>query len=324
MTQYYSTLQEAYNVDSFSTKKKRDKQLPKSEHKLYNENQIDNFMNDYSPQDDCYYKKYGLNSESCPNNNINKEFKNEFCDKFTNYNSNKNNKASCTSLQAPSYTIPISEDSKKKYNEALNTSLNETNANQISYDDFNKQSNIKSVEPYYDDDLEKYLNINNFQNAINYPPISNNQSSLQQEQQYSQSSSQQSQHSQLSQPKSEASSSSLSNTGQTKINYDNIIHTNNKTDNNTSEYTNINNTSLILPKINNKTNKDLFYKNIINIGLFIFIGIVIILLCDQITEVAINIGMKRTMTMLEPYLEKIKELNNIKNMQYNIPQAQNI
>ena len=63
----------------------------------------------------------------------------------------------------------------------------------------------------------------------------------------------------------------------------------------------------IIEEINNKTNKDLFYKNIINIGLFIFIGIVIILLCDQITEVAINIGMKRTMTMLEPYLEKIKE-----------------
>ena len=153
MTQYYSTLQEAYNVESFSTKRKKDKQIPKTENKMHNENQIDNFMNDYSPQDDCYYKKYGLNGESCPNNNLNKEFKNDFCDKFTDFNSTENNQKSCTSLQSPSYNLPISEDSKKKYNEALNTSLNSTNANQISYEDFNKQSNIKSVEPYYDDDL---------------------------------------------------------------------------------------------------------------------------------------------------------------------------
>ena len=308
MTQYYSTLQEAYNVESFSTKRKKDKQIPKTENKMHNENQIDNFMNDYSPQDDCYYKKYGLNGESCPNNNLNKEFKNDFCDKFTDFNSTENNQKSCTSLQSPSYNLPISEDSKKKYNEALNTSLNSTNANQISYEDFNKQSNIKSVEPYYDDDLEKYLNINNFQNAINYPlnSSSNIQTSSQEKQQQPQ------------QPPSQI----ISNSGQSKVNYDDIIHTNNKTNNNTSEYTNINNNDLILPKNNKKSDKDIFYKNIINIGLFVFIGIVIILLCDQITEIAINIGMKRTMLMLEPYLQKIQELNDIKKLQYMVPQPQ--
>lgn len=50
--------------------------------------------------------------------------------------------------------------------------------------------------------------------------------------------------------------------------------------------------------------KDTFYKNLINIGLFVFIGILIIFLCDQITEIAINIGMKRTMMLLEPYMNK--------------------
>lgn len=48
--------------------------------------------------------------------------------------------------------------------------------------------------------------------------------------------------------------------------------------------------------------KDIFYKNLVNIGLFIFIGILIIFLCEQITEIAINIGMKKTMILLAPYM----------------------
>jgi hypothetical protein len=51
--------------------------------------------------------------------------------------------------------------------------------------------------------------------------------------------------------------------------------------------------------------KDMFYKNLVNIGLFIFIGTLIIFLCDQITEIAISLGMKRTVKLLEPYLRSI-------------------
>ena len=50
--------------------------------------------------------------------------------------------------------------------------------------------------------------------------------------------------------------------------------------------------------------KDTFYKNLVNIGLFIFIGILIIFLCEQISEIAINIGMKKTIMILEPYMKK--------------------
>jgi hypothetical protein len=58
------------------------------------------------------------------------------------------------------------------------------------------------------------------------------------------------------------------------------------------------------PPVSNKDDKDLFYRNLINIGLFAFIGILIIFLCDQITEIAINLGMKKTVAILEPYLRK--------------------
>jgi hypothetical protein len=54
--------------------------------------------------------------------------------------------------------------------------------------------------------------------------------------------------------------------------------------------------------------KDLFYKNLINIGLFVFIGILIIFLCDQITEIAVNIGMKKTVSILEPYIARLEKL----------------
>ena len=58
----------------------------------------------------------------------------------------------------------------------------------------------------------------------------------------------------------------------------------------------------------NKMKKEQFYKNVVNIGIFIFIGILIIFLCDQITEIAIQIGMKRTTMLLEKYLILEKDI----------------
>lgn len=58
-----------------------------------------------------------------------------------------------------------------------------------------------------------------------------------------------------------------------------------------------------------ETKKDTYYKNLINIALFILVGILIIFVCDQITEIAINIGMRRTFLLLEPYLKDLREKN---------------
>jgi hypothetical protein len=64
---------------------------------------------------------------------------------------------------------------------------------------------------------------------------------------------------------------------------------------------------VVLPSPNTE-NKDIFYKNLINIGLFVFIGILVIFLCDQITEIAVNIGMKKTVELLKPYLARLDKL----------------
>jgi ABC-type antimicrobial peptide transport system permease subunit len=59
----------------------------------------------------------------------------------------------------------------------------------------------------------------------------------------------------------------------------------------------------------NTDKKDIFYKNLINIGLFVFIGILVIFLCDQITEIAVNLGMKKTVELLKPYLARLDKLD---------------
>lgn len=67
------------------------------------------------------------------------------------------------------------------------------------------------------------------------------------------------------------------------------------------------------PQVPIQDNKqDIFYKNVINIGLFIFIGILVIFLCDQITEIAVNIGMRKTVNILKPYLMRLEKLEQEK------------
>jgi len=115
----------------------------------------------------------------------------------------------------------------------------------------------KTVKPFYDEELEKYLNVNDFQETQPYYP-------------------------------------------QTFSDENNM--TNFKPVKEKPVITKEIQSDIIRPK-NTDNTKDIFYKNLINIGLFILIGIMIIFLCDQITEIAINIGMKKTFELLEPYLQ---------------------
>ena len=115
----------------------------------------------------------------------------------------------------------------------------------------------KTVKPFYDEELEKYLNVNDFQETQPYYP--------------------------------QTFSDENNMTNFKPVKEKPVINKEIQSD-------------IIRPK-NTDNTKDIFYKNLINIGLFILIGIMIIFLCDQITEIAINIGMKKTFELLEPYLQ---------------------
>lgn len=136
---------------------------------------------------------------------------------------------------------------------------------------------MKNVKPFLDEDLEQYLNVESFKNADSYKPpdipvvptIPTVPSIPQTD---------------------KASVPSGHSTPSVSLG-PSVTHTDAK----------VSETS------GHKVSTDDFYRNIINIGLFIFIGILIIFLCDQITEIAINLGMKKTVAILQPYLVDLKK-----------------
>jgi hypothetical protein len=284
----YSSLKEAFGI-----KKSKEQFKNKDANEDDKKSEIKETLIDYANHDDCYYKKYGVNMESCkePPKVVNK-YATDFCDNFTNYNSNdvtnnnssQNNKANCSPLQAPNYEYPISDESKKKYQEALKISMNENKP--VSYDEFNRRCKMNNIQPYEDDDIDRYLNLNNFKNDINYQPKQQTDNKTENEQN----------NKQLSSKKNTDNKSEtiLKPEDKTYVNYNKNVDINTDKD----------------KKLELSENKNKLYSTYINIGLFIFIGIAIILLCDQIAEIAINIGMRKTARLLEPYLNKLQDINN--------------
>ena len=360
----YSTLQEAYNIDTFEKKSK--------------------------PSNKSRNTNGGLAGGS---NGANANTSPAFVE------TSKLALSSCSPLQAPTYNIPISNDCKREHEEAMNvytnannnmgnnmnaipTSINNTqhfsngtgpinasntgnpniisnpsNANnlQLSQSQQSQQAPLlpaqnlfnnsnDNVMPYYDEDLEQYFNISNLNDEVKYnannPNNPNNASS------------------------------------NTKYPY---MPNNNKqsyTNNDTAEYTNnntlikngnnlLNNSSYnltpeekksaeeamaylksieekinggsgynrntiadpVAPTVNTgpagfktpekpvppplpvapvvplaKNESNYIYNAIFNISILLIIGIAIILLCDQIVELSIHIGMKRTINILEPFI----------------------
>jgi len=136
-----------------------------------------------------------------------------------------------------------------------------------------KKNQSNKVQPYYDKDLEQYLNMNEFDNIIDYNINDDN----------------------VSDSSSSELSTSINSVEQPKQ-YNNTNEIDKKPVATAS--------TAVIAKDYSSKKKDIYYKNIINICLFIFIGIIIIFICDQITEIAINIGMKNTIKLLEPYMNK--------------------
>jgi len=127
----------------------------------------------------------------------------------------------------------------------------------------------KIIKPFYDEELDKYLDIRDFQNSPQYTPqnFRDNNDKIN----YIQK------------------NSPLKASIEDEKDMKQLVVADKSKSTNTKEY----------------AQKDIFYRNLVNIGLFVLIGILIIFLCDQITEIAINIGMKRTILLLEPHLQHL-------------------
>lgn len=340
----YSTLQEAYNVDTFE-KKPRPSQKP---------------------------NKNGSSGGSGSNGNGNANTSPSFVESSKlALSSNKLQGGSCSPIQTPTYTIPISNECKKEHDEAMNVYTNANhnmnnmmnsipNANDKHPEPFSQSQqplatpqssamtsmfNLKNssdnVMPYYDEDLEQYFNISNLNDEVKYNSNSTN---------------------------SNSSSYMPNSNKQSYVNNDTAEYTNNNTMikngnnllNNTSynltpeekksaeeaiaylksieEKITKNKNAIADPVASNantgpggfktptvatattvattpplaakekseKSDKsdNYIYNAIFNISILLIIGIAIILLCDQMVELAIQIGMKRAVYILEPYIIK--------------------
>jgi len=331
----YSTLQEAYNVDTFE-KKPRPSQKQKNNNGNSNGNSNANSNNG----------SVNTNANTSPS----------FVE------SSKLAMSSCSPLQAPTYNIPISNDCKKDHAEAMSVYL-EANDKQSSSPSPTEHSsamasmfNLKNsgggsgsnggggdnVMPYYDEDLEQYFNISNLNDEVKYNSNSNTNINTYM-------------------PNSNKQSYTNNDTTEYTNNNTMIKHGNNLLNNTSYNLTpeekksaeeaiaylksieeKINKNATADPVVSNantgpggfktpqqppqppqppqptpvatptptqeKSEKSGFsdnyiYNAIFNIAILLIIGIAIILLCDQMVELAIQIGMKRAVYILEPYIK---------------------
>ena len=332
----YSTLQEAYNVDTFEKK----------------------------PRPSQKQNKNGGGSSGNGVGNANTSPSFVESSKLA-LSSNKLQGGSCSPIQTPTYTIPISNECKKEHDEAMNVYTNANhnmnnmmngipNANDKQPEPFSQSQqplatpqssamtsmfNLKNssdnVMPYYDEDLEQYFNISNLNDEVKYNSNSNTS---------------------LYMPNANKQSYVNNDTAEYTNNNTMIKHGNNLLNNTSYNLTpeekksaeeaiaylksieekitknknavsdpvasNVNTGpgGFILPtpqqppvptptpaptETKDKSDKsdNYIYNAIFNISILLIIGIAIILLCDQMVELSIQIGMKRAVYILEPFIK---------------------
>lgn len=356
----YSTIQEAYNTDSLKPTKKSTKTASQSS----NNSSLYNIENN------------SLASNKEP----------------VNYSNSKG--SSCSPIQAPTYTIPISGDCKKERDIAMKTyieenfkteSANGANATGAGNGGENGSGNMlinrqDNIMPFYDEEMEQYFDITNLTDEVgykssdgtkiyNYMPNHNRKSytnnntgeyssnnvgkygvNLLNTKEYNLSSEER--------KKAQEALEYLKSIEE-KINNDEtgmlekIRHPNNTGPGGFGRTAQENkkdadfekkpiaiqsqpqpiteNENKLLESIKENKKTENIFNMIINIFIFVFIGAFIILICDYITELAIQIGSTKTSNVLEPYIKyniymqhHFQHLNNQQNQGfvYNMPQSQ--
>jgi len=229
---------------------------------------------DFTDQPTTPYSAQGMESKFfCNNYNICPKVAINSSEHFTGQSASTTMpQQQCGSIQAPTYEIPISDAAKEEYSEAMNVSLNQENPNLPAPVPKARTYDMNKVTGYYDEDLEQYLktnnlNLNSQQLGIpTTPTIEPSATPIP-----------------LPRPQSQSQSSPQSQP-----------YSNNRE--NTDGFDS-NNT--VITKSNNLSKIDY----IVDIILFVLIGILIILLCDQIFRIAMIYGMHETMKLLNPYLQ---------------------
>ena len=378
----YSTIQEAYNIDSLKPAKKSAKTTSQS-------------SNNSQP--------YNIENNSVASNK-----------ESVNYNSKGN---SCSPIQAPTYNIPISGDCKKERDAAMKTYIEENfkaeSANTNGSGNGNISANTNgtgtspnialgngggenrnansgniltnrqdNIMPFYDEEMEQYFDINNLTDEVgykssdgtkiyNYMPnhnknsytnnntgeysnnnnISKNGVNLLNTTEYNLSPEERKKaqealeylksiEDKINNDENRAANETLdkirrsNDTGPGGFGKAIVDNKNTKDAENDKKQAaaaiqiNSDNENKLLESIKENKKTENIFNMIINIFIFVFIGAFIILICDYITELAIQIGSTKTSNVLEPYIKyniymqhHFQHLHNMQNMQ-NMPNIQ--
>jgi hypothetical protein len=271
-----------------------------------------------------------------PNYNIpvSNECKKEHDDAMNVYTNANNNSFMMNTFQNNNNkpTLPQPEQQPISNPSSTMTSLNYSAS---SYNNIKGSSD--NVMPYYDEDLEQYFNINNLNDEVKYNshaymPTTNKQSYANNDtSQYANNNNIPNNGNNLlnnssynltpEEKKSAEEAIQFLKSIEEKINNGNVNSSGyNKTSvldpvippENTGpggfKTENINENRDNLAKQDTSTKKETngnnyIYNAIFNISILLIIGIAIILLCDQIVELSIQIGMKRVVNILEPFIK---------------------
>jgi hypothetical protein len=359
----YSTLQEAYNIDTFERKSRPSNKSNKS-------NGSSTSPSNTSPSF-VETSKLALSSN-----------------KLSDYPNNHG--SSCSPLQAPTYNIPISNECKREHDEAMNvytnannnmnnmmnnipSSINNNNSaangvngvNSVNASNTNNNNNLQlsqpqtssqapllpsqnlfnslkssdNVMPYYDEDLEQYFNISNLNDEVKYNSNSYMPNSNKQPYTNNDTSEYTNSNAVLKNGNNLLNNSSYNLTPEEKKSADEAIaylkSIEDKINNGSMNSSGYNKTSIadpVIPPVNTgpggfktpekpvekpvekvadkpieksqeKSDNNYIYNAIFNISILLIIGIAIILLCDQMVELSIQIGMKRVVNILEPFIK---------------------
>lgn len=191
-------------------------------------------------------------------------------------------------LQAPMYEIPISDAAKKAYATAMNVAMTEEQHMPPPVTPMARKYDMSKVSGYYDEDLEQYLKSNDTLTpiarpaAIAKPAAADNPATV----------------AKAYVPEKSPFANALTEFSAQQLGSPYPENRQNTDGSRGGPFT---------PSGGNRNMAHLkTIDYVLDITLFVLIGILIILLCDQIFKVAMVHGMKETMRIINPYLQAVE------------------
>jgi len=324
----YCTLQEAYQVPSFADKKLRKavgckKPLAQDDNAgFFTAYNLDNYRKEQAAYQRTNQRSNGTAGNSENSGTINEGFVGTigteptynsmandykyYCDNYRICDTNKKtiegfenapsssssngvnmkpkSQEQCGPLQPPPYEFPISDEAKKQYKSAFDIALNQVMPHSPMPTPMRmRQVDMSNVSGYYDEDLEMYLQTKEMKPANIKPPIKAPIENINFD------------------PDSSPIAEAMKDfDGQLKPE----ITTAGKDVKKNDEKTTPTNVTIIQQSApNNIDHKSRW----IDLLLFFFAGILVIIMCDQLIKLGMMLGVNETINTLKPILERIEK-----------------